>query len=116
MTSGQTAPTSIEGQVTTTAIDGVDYDVFGAPLHLAELIASFDIGYAARGSLANFKEVQKTKQYIKKAIECQMAGKGYSFVEIMSPCPTNWKNEPQEALDRLENVLPKYFNLGELKG
>ena len=116
MTSGQTAPTSLEGQITTTAKDGVNYDVFGEPLHLAELIAAFNVGYVARGSLANFKEVQKTREYIKKAVECQVAGKGYSFIEIMAPCPTNWKLAPVAAFDRLETVIPKYFKLGELKG
>ena len=116
MTNGQTAPTSIEGQITTTAVDGVDYNVFGEPLHLAELIATFPIGYVARGSIANFKEVQKTKQYIRNAVECQMNGEGYSFVEIMSPCPTNWKMAPVAAMDRLEKVMPDYFTLGELKG
>lgn len=115
MTSGQTAPTSIEGQVTTTAVNGVSYDVFGEPLHLAELIATFNVGYVARGSIANYKEVQKTKQYIRKAVECQVNGGGYSFVEIMSPCPTNWKMAPVDAMGHLEKVIPEYFTLGEKK-
>lgn len=116
MTGGQTAPTSLEGQIATTAKNGVDYEVFGEPLKLAELISTFNVGYAARGSIANFKEYQTTKGYIKKAIECQKSCKGYSFVEIMAPCPTNWKLSATDALDHIENVTSKYFELGELKG
>lgn len=116
MTGGQTAPTSLEGQITTTAQSGCDYDVFGKPMMLAELISTFDVGYVARGSISSFKELQKTKNYIKKAIECQMAGKGYSFVEIMAPCPTNWKLSPVESMERIEKVAMAYFPCGELKG
>lgn len=116
MTGGQTAPTSLEGQVTVTAQSGVDYVDFGKPLHLAELLASFDVGYIARGSIANIKELNKTRGYIKKALQCQMEGKGYAFVEILAPCPINWKMEPSEAMERLENVSMKEFNCGELKG
>lgn len=116
MTGGQAAPTSLEGQIATTAKNGVDYEVFGEPLHLAEIISSFNVGYVARGSIANFREYQKTKEYVKKAIKTQMEGKGYSFIEIMAPCPTNWKMSPTEALDRIENVSMEHFKCGELKG
>ncbi len=116
MTGGQTAPTSLEGQITTTAKAGCDYHVFGKPLELAELVSTFDIGYAARGSIANFRELQKTKEYIKKAIACQMEGKGYSFVEILAPCPSNWKLSPVESLERIEKEAMAYFTCGELKG
>ena len=116
MTGGQMAPTSLEGQKTTTSKSGCDYGQNGKPLELAELISSFDVGYVARGSLANFKEIKKTREYIKKAVECQMSGKGYSFVEILSPCPTNWKLTPVASLDRLENEAMEYFACGELKG
>lgn len=116
MTGGQTAPTSLEGQITTTAKKGCSYEVFGNPLKLAELVASFEIGYAARGSIANFRELQKTREYLKKAISCQMRGEGYSFVEILAPCPSNWKLSPPESMDRIEKVSMSYFECGELKG
>lgn len=116
MTGGQMAPTSLEGQKTTTSRDGCDYGKNGKPLELAEMIAGFDVGYVARGSVANFKEIKKTKEYIKKAVSCQMDGKGYSFVEILSPCPTNWKISPVESLRRIENEAMRYFACGELKG
>lgn len=116
MTGGQTAPTSLEGQITTTAKKGCSYEDFGKPIELAELVASFDVGYVARGSISSFKELQKTRKYLKKAIQCQMAGTGYSFVEVLAPCPTNWKLSPVASLERLENEAVKYFKCGELKG
>ena len=116
MTGGQTAPTSLEGQVTVTAKYGRDYAVFGKPLELAELIATFDVGYVARGSICNFKELQKTRKYLKKAIQCQLDGKGYAFVEILAPCPSNWKLSPTASMERIENEAMKYFKCGELKG
>lgn len=115
MTGGQTAPTSLEGQKTTTSKDGCSYEVSGAPLELAELISTFPVGYVARGSIANFKELRKTREYIKKAIQCQMEGKGYSFVEILSPCPTNWKLTPVQSLDRIETEAMAHFKCGELR-
>ena len=116
MTGGQTAPTSLMDQKTVTAVDGVNYDNFGKPLHLAELISQFDVGYVARGSVANFKEITKLKEYIRKAIQCQIDGKGYSFVEILSPCPINWKMKPVDCMERLEQVSMEEFKCGELKG
>lgn len=116
MTGGQCAPTSLEGQKTTTSPAGCSYDKNGKPLELAEMIAAFDVGYVARGSLANYKEIKKTKEYIKKAVQCQIDGKGYSFVEILSPCPTNWKLSPVASLERLEKEAMQYFSCGELKG
>lgn len=116
MTGGQTAPTSLEDQKPTTSRYGTDYKVFGKPLELAEMLATMDVGYVARGSIANFAEFNKTKNYIRKAFECQRDGRGYSFVEILSPCPTDWKLSPVEAMERIETVSQKYFKLGELKG
>lgn len=116
MTGGQMAPTTLEGQKTTTSKSGCDYSVNGKPLELAELIASFDVGYVARGSLSSFKEIRKTREYIKKAVQCQMNGDGYSFVEILSPCPTNWKLSPVKSMERLEKEAMPYFKCGELRG
>jgi len=116
MTGGQTAPTALEGWVTTTAQHGTSYDEFGKPLLLAEMVAQFDVGYVARGSIANFKELQKTKKYMKKALQCQMENRGYSFVEILAPCPTNWKLSPAESMDRILNESMQVFKCGELKG
>lgn len=116
MTGGQTAPTTLEDQKTATSVHGCDYAENGQPLQLAEMLASFDVGYVARGSIANFRELSKTKEYIKKAIKNQLDGNGYSFVEILSPCPSNWKMSPVDCLDRMEKVQMQYFKCGELKG
>jgi len=116
MTGGQTAPTSLADQTTVTAVDGVDYGAFGKPLKLAEMLAGFDVGYVARGSIANFAEFQKTRKYVEKAIDYQLEGKGYSFVEVLAPCPSNWKMAPVDCYDRIENVMMDYFPCGELKG
>lgn len=116
MTGGQAAPTSLNDQIATTAKDGVDYNVFGEPLHLAELISTFNVGYVARGSIANFKELQKTRKYIRDAIKCQQENKGYGFVEILAPCPSNWKLSPVACLERLETVSMDNFKCGVLKG
>lgn len=115
MTGGQAAPTSLEGQVTTTSRNGCDYTIFGEPLMLAELLATFNVGYIARGSISNIKEINKTKDYIKKAIQCQLNGKGYSFVEILSPCPTNWKMDPIQSMDRIEKTAMPFFPCGEIR-
>lgn len=116
MTGGQTAPTSLADQHPTTSRRGTDYSVFGEPLHLAEMLATMNVGYIARGSVANPAEFMKTRAYIKRAIECQLAGGGYSFVEVLAPCPTNWKMTPLEAMKRIEDVNMKIFPCGELKG
>jgi 2-oxoglutarate ferredoxin oxidoreductase subunit beta len=114
MTGGQTAPTSLEGQKTTTSVHGVDYGTFGQPLKLAELLANFNVGYIARGSLADVSEIRKTREYIKKAIETQMNKDGYSFVEILAPCPTNWGISVEKCLKRLKEEAMPFFPCGEL--
>ena len=116
MTGGQCAPTSLEGQKTATSKNGCDYSKNGNPLELAELLSNFDVGYIARGSIANFKEMNKTKEYIKKAVRCQLEGRGYSFVEVLAPCPTNWKLPPVDSMMRIENEVMTHFKCGELKG
>ena len=114
MTGGQAAPTSLSGQVTTTSKYGADYSVLGEPLHLAELMSTFNVGYVARGSLSSFKEINKTKEYVKKAIQCQLDGKGYSFVEMLSPCPSNWKLDAMQSFERVEKEMMPAFKCGEL--
>ncbi|MCI2062511.1 MAG: thiamine pyrophosphate-dependent enzyme [Eubacteriaceae bacterium] len=116
MTGGQMAPTSLLGQKTTTSPFGCDYSKAGEPIKLAELLATFNVGYIARGSIANYSELMKTKKYISKAIDCQIQNRGYSFVEILSPCPTNWKMSPVDSLKRIETEAMTYFGCGELKG
>lgn len=116
MTGGQTAPTSLDDQKPSTSKYGTDYHTFGEPLMLAEMLATMNVGYIARGSVANAAEFMKTKFYLKKAIQCQLDGKGYSFVEVLAPCPTNWKMTPEQAMQRILDLNMKIFPCGELKG
>ncbi len=116
MTGGQMSWTTMPKQKTTTSQLGRDCDKTGYPMKFPELVASqFNIAYAARGSVHSPASINKTKSYIKKAIESQMNNEGYSVVEVMSPCPVNWNMTPVEAMDRIKNELIDYFELGEFK-
>ncbi|HHW17946.1 MAG TPA: 2-oxoglutarate oxidoreductase [Firmicutes bacterium] len=117
MTGGQMAPTSLLGQKTTTSPAGRDARAQGYPLRVSELIATIEgARYVARFSLHNPQNIQRAKQGIKKAFSNQIEGKGFSMVELLSTCSTNWGLSPQNALKWLEeNMLPVY-PLGEFKG
>jgi 2-oxoglutarate ferredoxin oxidoreductase subunit beta len=118
MTGGQMAPTTLIGQKATTAPYGRDPDEAGMGYHIrvCELLAKLDgTRYIARGSVDSAANVRKTKSYIKKGIEAQMAGKGSSIIEILSPCPTNWGMQPSEACDWLAQKMIPVFPLGEIK-
>jgi len=118
MTGGQMAPTTLLGQKATTAPNGRDADEagMGYPIRVAELLATLDgTRYIARGAVNNAANVRKTKQFIKKAFEAQMAGIGSTMVEILSPCPTNWTMEPVQAVEWLEQNMLSVYPLGEVK-
>ncbi len=97
MTGGQMSPTTLVGQKTTTSVRGRDPEVAGMPLQISELINHFDVSYLARGSVHNAANIRKTKKYIRKAFETQMNKGGYTCVEVISPCPTNWHMTPLQA-------------------
>ncbi|HHX93019.1 MAG TPA: 2-oxoglutarate oxidoreductase [Clostridiales bacterium] len=115
MTGGQMAPTTLEGQKTATSIYGRDTSVTGQPFKLAELVAQMPVAYVERCSLTDAKHIAQTKRAIGKAFDNQLAGKGYSFIEILSPCPTNWKMEPVDAYKRLQDIVAGEYKLGVLK-
>lgn len=114
MTGGQLAPTTLPGQKSTTTPDGRDVLKNGHPMKVCELLSSLGgVAYLARVSLHSPAQVAKAKLAIKKAFEIQIAGLGFSLVEILSPCPTNWGLSPVEAMLWLkENMLP-FYPLGE---
>ena len=85
----------------------------GQPLDVVKLLTGMDIAYLARGSLDSVASINKTKKYIRKAFEKQMNGEGLSFVEILSPCPTNWGLSPQDSLKRIREVVEDVYPLGE---
>ncbi len=116
MTGGQMAPTSLPNQVTQTSPYGRDVATAGYPVRVAELLSSLDgVAYLERVCVDSPKNVRKAKKAIKKAFETQVAGRGYSLVEVVSTCPTNWGLTPQEAFAWMrENMLP-YYPLGVYK-
>ena len=110
MTGGQMAPTTLPGQVTTTSPYGRDPALCGYPIRVSEMLATLDgPAYIARVSVHDVKHIMDAKKSIKKAFETQIAGKGFSMVEVLSACPTNWGMTPREALNWLEaNMIPQY--------
>lgn len=116
MTGGQMAPTTMLGQHTTTTPYGRDYLQDGYPLRMTEMLATLEgTAYAARVSVHTPKNLTKAKKAIRKAFETQINEMGFSFVEILSACPTNWHMSPEEALKRIEDELIPYFPLGVFK-
>lgn len=113
MTGGQMAPTSLPGQKTATSPKGRDADTTGQPLNIVNQVKQLPVGYLARGSVDSAKEINKLKKYIRTAIETQMNGGGYSLVEVLSPCPTNWKMSLQSSLDHIRSTVKEIFPLGE---
>lgn len=116
MTGGQMAPTTLIGQKATTSPYGRSENVQGYPIRMSEMLATLDgTVYAARVSVHNTSNIIKAKNAIKKAFLSQLNGKGFSFVEVLSTCPTNWGLTPDEALKWLENNMISYYPLGEYK-
>lgn len=116
MTGGQMSNTTMPGQITATTRDGRDPETTGMPLKFPELVASqFNPAYVARGTVTSPANINKLKSYIKNAIEAQMNGEGYSLVEVMSTCPTNWRISATEAMKRVDDDILPYFSLGVLK-
>ncbi|MGI5884316.1 MAG: thiamine pyrophosphate-dependent enzyme [Candidatus Spyradocola sp.] len=116
MTGGQMAPTSLPGQITTTSPYGRDTAHCGFPVKMSEMLSQLDgPAYIERVSVHDVPHVIAAKKAIRKAFEAQIAGKGFSMVEVLSTCPTNWGLTPQEALKWLkENMIPQ-FPLGVYK-
>ena len=116
MTGGQMAPTSLPNQVTQTSPYGRDVDTAGYPIRVCELLSSLDgVAYLERVTVDSPKNVRKAKKAIKKAFETQRDGLGYSLVEVVATCPTNWGMTPQQAFAWMrENMLP-YYPLGVYK-
>jgi 2-oxoglutarate ferredoxin oxidoreductase subunit beta len=110
MTGGQMAPTTLIGQKTTTSPLGRDAKVNGNPLRVSEMLATLDgPALIERVSVHDVKHVLAAGKAIKKAFQYQMEGKGFTMIEVLSTCPTNWGLTPVEALKWLEaNMIPQY--------
>ena len=116
MTGGQMAPTSLPGQVTPTSPYGRDTNTVGFPVKVCELLSTLDgAGYIERVAVNNVKNVKAAKKAIEKAFRNQVEGKGFSLIEVVSTCPTNWGKTPEGALQWLEENMLPYYPLGVYK-
>ncbi len=116
MTGGQMAPTTLMEQVTTTTPYGRKQENTGNPVHMAEIISQLEgCYYSERVAVTSPANIQKTKKAIKKAFQYQMEGKGLSFVEVLSPCPTGWKMKPADALKHINDIVVKQYPLAVFK-
>jgi len=110
MTGGQMAPTSLVGQVTQTSPYGRAVSAQGYPVRICEMLATLEgVEYAERVTVTSVPHIRNAKKAIKKAFQNQIDGKGFSIVEVLSTCPTNWGLNPVESLDWLkDNMIPQY--------
>jgi len=115
MTGGEMAPTTLIGQKTTTTPDGRDAKTFGYPIRFSEMIAQLDAAaYVTRQALYDTRRIRDATVAIKKAFRYQVEGKGYSLVELLSTCPTNWRMTPLQASAHVAEVVTEVFPLGDL--
>ena len=116
MTGGQMAPTSLPGQVTQTSPYGRDVKTAGYPIKVSEMLSALDAPYyIERVAVNNVKNVKNAKKAILKAFKNQVEGKGFSLIEIVSTCPTNWGMTPSKALEWVDTNMLPYYPLGVYK-
>jgi len=116
MTSGQMAPTTLPGQKTTTTPNGRDVEQAGFPLHMAEVLAKMEgASYVVRRSLHDPKNIRLAKKAIRIAFETQRRELGFSMVELLSTCPTNWGMTPVESMNWVEEHMVPVYPLGDFK-
>ena len=116
MTGGQMAPTTLLGQVTTTSPYGRDFRQDGYPIRMSEMLATLEgSAYVARVAVNKPANLIKAKRCIREAFRMQKEEMGFSFVEILSSCPTDWKMKPAAACRRIEEEMIPYFPLGVFK-
>ncbi len=116
MTGGQMAPTTMPGQRATTAPAGRDTDQTGMPIKMANLLGALVTpAYVTRQAVLKPQQINKAKKAIKQAFQYQVEGKCFSFVEVVSTCPTNWGLTPLDSLKWAEDTLLPYYELGDVK-
>ena len=116
MTGGQMAPTTLIGQKATTAPKGRTKEQAGMPIRMAEMLSTLDgCVYAEQVCVTDIPHLNKAKKAIKKAFEKQMAGEGFTFIEVLSTCPTNWGMTALKANEWLKNEMAAYYPLGVIK-
>lgn len=116
MTGGQMAPTTLPGQVTTSSPLGRNVELTGMPIRIAELLAGLPgAAYVVRRSVYDIHTIKEAKKAIRTALRVQMNGAGFSLIEFLSSCPTNWGLSPLEALDWIKQRMVPYYPLGDYK-
>ena len=116
MTGGQMAPTSLPGQITQTSPYGRDVAHCGYPIRVCEMLSELESPqYLERVTVNSVKAIKNAKKAIKKAFQNQLDGKGFSLVEVVSACPTNWGMTPQKALEWVESDMLPYYPIGVYK-
>jgi 2-oxoglutarate ferredoxin oxidoreductase subunit beta len=116
MTGGQMAPTSLPGMKTTTSPNGRDVETQGFPIRAAEMLSTLDgSSYVVRRSLHDPKNTRMAKKAIRTAFETQARGLGFSMVELLSICPTNWGLTPMDSLKWIEDHMVPFFPIGDFK-
>ncbi len=116
MTGGQMAPTTLPGQITTSSPSGRDVEQMGFPIRMAEILSTLDgSGYVVRRSLHDPKNIRQAKKAIRLAFEAQERGLGFSMVELLSTCPTNWGLTPLAALNWVKEYMVPVYPLGDYK-
>jgi 2-oxoglutarate ferredoxin oxidoreductase subunit beta len=116
MTGGQMAPTTLPGMKTSSSPNGRDVETQGYPIRVAEMLATLDgAGYIVRRSLHDPANIRKAKKAIRTAFEVQARGLGFSLVELLSTCPSNWDLTPVESLKFVEEKMIPFFPLGDYK-
>lgn len=116
MTGGQMAPTTLVGQKTTTSPYGRDKEHCGSPIRVSEMLATIEgSAYIERVAVNSTANIVRAKKAIRKAFEMQMTGKGFSMVEVLSTCPTNWGKSATESMEWVETDMIPYYPLGVMK-
>lgn len=116
MTGGQMAPTTMPGQVTATSPYGRDVNTAGYPIRVVEMLSTLDgVAYAERVAVDCVKNINAAKRGIKKAFQAQLDNKGFSIIEVLSTCPTNWGLTPVESMEWLREKMIPYYPLGVYK-
>lgn len=116
MTGGQMAPTTLPGQVTQTTPYGRDVSYAGYPVRICEMLSALDgVAYAERVAVDSVKHVLAAKKAIRKAFQNQLDGLGFSIVEVLSSCPTNWGMTPAQSLKWITDKMIPYYHLGVFK-
>ncbi len=116
MTGGQMAPTTLLGQKTSTSPYGRDFRSEGYPIRIAEMLAGLEgTAYSARVTVSTPAHIRKAREAVRTAFEMQLNGMGFSIVEVLSTCPTNWGMKPLDAQKRVLGEMAEYFPLGVYK-